>query len=262
MEELTAQPQANEPAVNTAPTETPAEETTQPKIKVKYNKEEKELTYEEAVTYAQKGMNYDHVYGELQDLRNDEALKIADDLAKQYGISRVDLLKKWKADVEATAVQEYAEEKGMTPEAAREVLEARQIKEARKAEKKQQEEAEARQKIIDAQEEEFHKAFPDVKNNEVPEEVLADWANGIPLLKAYKAYLTSDYEARLKKMEEEKAVKQANEENAASSMGSVEGNPSAPFKVTEEWIKKASQKEYEAHKDEIRDWYFKRKQSK
>jgi len=42
-----------------------------PKHKIKYNGEEKELTVDELVTYAQKGMNYDHVKTELDALREE-----------------------------------------------------------------------------------------------------------------------------------------------------------------------------------------------
>ncbi len=47
---------------------TPREQTAAyPPLTVKYNGEEKKLTYEEAVAYAQKGMNYDKIYQRLRD---------------------------------------------------------------------------------------------------------------------------------------------------------------------------------------------------
>lgn len=43
----------------------------EPKYKVKYNGEEKEIPVSELVTFAQKGMNYDHVKDELEKLRTE-----------------------------------------------------------------------------------------------------------------------------------------------------------------------------------------------
>jgi len=53
------------------------------KIKVKYNKEEKELSYDEAVEYAQKGMNYDHILSERDNLKKSRAE--LEELAKEDG---------------------------------------------------------------------------------------------------------------------------------------------------------------------------------
>lgn len=71
-------------------TDSPQDEATaQPKpdakLKLKYNGEEKEITTEEAITLAQKGMNYDHIKSELETLKNSEEAKILSDLAKEHG---------------------------------------------------------------------------------------------------------------------------------------------------------------------------------
>ena len=59
----------------------------QPKIKVKYDKEEKELSYDEAVTLAQKGMNYDRLNEKYDSLKAKEhAIKLVEKLAEQNGM--------------------------------------------------------------------------------------------------------------------------------------------------------------------------------
>lgn len=55
------------------------------KLKLKYNGEEKEITTEEAITLAQKGMNYDHIKSELETIKNSEEAKILSELAKENG---------------------------------------------------------------------------------------------------------------------------------------------------------------------------------
>jgi hypothetical protein len=73
-EETEAETDADESDESEAETEKPEKETTKPvkqdkpKIKVKYMQEEKELEYDEAVTYAQKGMNYDKVHEKMTGL--------------------------------------------------------------------------------------------------------------------------------------------------------------------------------------------------
>jgi hypothetical protein len=72
----TAQPQAvdtaNQPEENTAPARKSGAGDNvipdEPFMTVRYNKEEKPLSKEEAITYAQKGMNYDKLHGRLREM--------------------------------------------------------------------------------------------------------------------------------------------------------------------------------------------------
>lgn len=52
------------------PMETTEESSQEFSLKVKYNGAEQELTREEAVAFAQKGMNYDHIKEQLDQLKN------------------------------------------------------------------------------------------------------------------------------------------------------------------------------------------------
>ena len=56
-------------------------------LKVKYNGEEKELTFDEAVILAQKGMNYDKVTAERDTLRNSKEKQILEKFAKASGMN-------------------------------------------------------------------------------------------------------------------------------------------------------------------------------
>ena len=66
-EEEPAQPQAEQPLQE----ETEAAPEAPASLKVKYNGQELEVPADELPAYVQKGMNYDHVYGELEQLRAD-----------------------------------------------------------------------------------------------------------------------------------------------------------------------------------------------
>lgn len=60
------QPQVEQPA--NQPEETASNERTESFLTVKYNKEETNLSREDATTYAQKGMNYDKLSGRLEEV--------------------------------------------------------------------------------------------------------------------------------------------------------------------------------------------------
>lgn len=226
------------------------------KIKVKYNHEEKEIPLEEAITLAQKGMNYDKVLNQLEELKNDEALKIADKLASQYGVSRAELLKKWEVDISQREIAECAEKNDIPPEVAEKLLEAERIKKEREAEKQTKADEDKRKKTMDEQEKVFREAYPDVKDADIPDEVLHLWLNGTDLTTAYRAYESSSLKKRLIEMEKEIAALKTNEENAETSMGSAQTQGDAkPFKVTKEWIRNAAPQEYEKHRHEILEAY-------
>jgi hypothetical protein len=249
---ITADKIAND-AQGTEQTKQGADEPQEELLELKYNHEIVKKPKSEVIMLAQMGLNYDKVHSQLEELKNDEALKIADRIAAQYGITRADLLKKWEADLAENAAKEYAEKHEIPVDVAKEILENKHaITELKSEKERQKKEAEAKAET-ERQIKEFRKEYPDIKDEDVPDEVLRLWAEkkGITLVDAYKLY-------EYGKLKKEESIKKTNESNANSSMGPVQGQPNAPFKVTEEWIKKASLEEYEAHRDEVMKWYNER----
>ena len=74
-------------------------------LDVKYNGVEQRLSEDEARTYAQKGMNYDHVMEELTRLRNAPETAIIQDLARKSGMSKEDFLNNLTAEVNLRATE-------------------------------------------------------------------------------------------------------------------------------------------------------------
>jgi len=262
--ETNAQPQAvveetTQPQVETAQETTEA--TAPQTIKVKYNKKEMELPYDEAVTYVQKGMNYDKVNEELQSLKNDEALKFLDSVAFEYGVSRTEVAKKWKDELTANKVSEYAEKNSIPEEIAKELLEAKQEREHFKQQYQSIEQQKKAQELIDNQIKDFREAYPDVKDADIPDGVLENCKeNGIPLKIAYKAYLADTQIERIKALEEQLKVKSINEQNASSSMGSaVSSGESTPAELTEESIKSMTSEQRKKMMPRIIEWLEKPK---
>lgn len=267
--ETNAQPQTiveetTQPQVETAQeaAEASQEITEVPKYKIKYNKKEMELPIDELTTYAQKGMNYDKINEELQSLKNDEALKFLDSVASEYGVSRAEIAKKWKDELTANKVSEYAEKNSIPEEIAKELLEAKQEREHFKRQYQSIEQQKKAQELIDNQIKDFRETYPDVKDADIPDSVLENCKeNGIPLKIAYKAYLADAQIERIKALEEQLKVKSINEQNASSSMGSaVSSGESTPLEFTEESIKKMTPKEQKRNHETIWKTLTKRKE--
>lgn len=101
-EPTTATPEAEiEPSVeaqgevqttdSTISQETPAaEEPVQPKVKVKFNHEERELSLDEAAVYAQKGMNFDKVSQRARE--QEEKLSRYESMAKMFGYDNAEAM--------------------------------------------------------------------------------------------------------------------------------------------------------------------------
>ena len=181
---------------------------------VRFNGEDLELSREELIKNAQKGLNYDHVLQQRDELRNSRELQILDRFAKESGLTREQYLDELEKMAEQRAVE--AEMNNGVPEDA-----ARQLVRYRKAEAEAQglkaaeqlktEEKQRRQQEIA----EFVKEYPEVK--EFPQEVLDKIAAGESPLTAYRAYENRELKVRLAAMEQ-------NAKNRKTSVGSMKGD--------------------------------------
>lgn len=217
--ETDAQKQADDKEkTSAAQEETPgAEQPSAPKIHVKYMDTEKDLSPEEAQTFAQKGMDYDRVRQKY-----DESKPIVDlmkSLAEKSGMKVPDFVSYIR--------QQAKQQEGMSESEAKNAiaLEDREAEVSRK--EAEQAEREKAQKDTDQQENRVHEEiqkfiekYPDVKPESVPQEVWQKMAQGESLVESYQDYLLTNAKA------EADAAKQA-AENSKASAGSMKsaGNP-------------------------------------
>ena len=152
-------------------------------LKVKYLKEERELSLEEAVKYAQLGLNEERLSNKykaeldgLQDTKN-----VIAELAKLNNISEADAIRNLKESIEKAKIEEIKANADIPDDVAKELLEARRIK-AEYAEKQKAEES--NKEFTD-----FVKDYPNVKAEEIPQEVWDVQKEGVPLKYAYQSYL-------------------------------------------------------------------------
>ena len=116
------EPAANEETKPEPETQTEPKSDAKPEtIRIKYNGKEQDITLEQAVELAQKGMNYDHVYGELQQLRQAPEFALLDRYAAQNGMNRQQYMQALaQAETDRRVQQEM--EKGIPEETARRLV--------------------------------------------------------------------------------------------------------------------------------------------
>lgn len=205
----------SEPAVpesgeaEAAPTgETSPAEPAPATVKVKHLGQEMELSMEELIANAQKGLDYDHIRTERDNLKPE--IELLDQLAKAAGMSRGDYVaavRKHQEDAQIAAQMQ----RGIPEDVARRLQALEGAQRQREAEDQARAAAQARNRDLAA----FVKAYPDV--TEFPEEVVAAIAQGEKPLAAYQAYENKQLKAKL-------AAYQKNEENKQKTAGSMKGS--------------------------------------
>jgi len=227
-EEVTETLETQEPIESTEDTK-PVEEvsepvTEQPKIKVKYNHEEKELALDEAVPLVQKGMNYDKLQERLQQLETDPRLQFVEDMAQQFNMTVPEYLDAVKAQREEARIQELVEQ-GISQELAQEMLENRKFREQFESEKKAKAEEAKKNKEYDEFFEYYRQANGkdfDPKANEIPNSVWEATQNGIPLKFAYMQHENSQLKQQLQTLKQNESNKQKAPVGSVTAHGSTE----------------------------------------
>lgn len=282
MEEITAQPEAVQELAQPeakAPeqeasqqiaegsVETTEEEASQPFLTVKYNKEERPLTREEAKEFAERGMNYDKLKERLQTIqseleRSKSATDVFDEIAEQLHITREEAIERTRK--QRLAAQAKAENKPVGQ------LEAEIDAKTAKAELAQNKAEQATKERHAREMQEFKEAYPDVDVGALSNDVLDDWLqNGMPLTKAYKVAKSTEYEQsnatmkaeletvkeRIKEMEQQQKAQEINAENAATAPGPLGSGEPGDKPLTWEDLDKMTPAEREKRHEDIAKLY-------
>lgn len=228
IEELNDTSESSEETADTSSTESSETTDTTPEdfLNIRYNGADKALTKEEAVTLAQKGMNYDKVYGKLQDLENSPIIKTFKEQADRAGLSLEDYANRLADFQKESSIQSIANDfmakyPDSTDEIAKQYAEKAyesQVakKEAEERHKAEQDEKAQNDKLVQ-EVQEFTERFPDVDVNSLPNSVIEDINNGMPLMQAYLLYENHELKTRASNKETEA-------KNNSSSVGSLKDN--------------------------------------
>ena len=187
-------------------------------VKLKYNGEEKEMSLEDAIILAQKGMNYDHVKQELDDYRNGKQgeVPIIAEYAKASGMEYNAYVAMLEQNAKNYALERVKDQiANQYPDADEDVI--NELAEARaklEEQERRQTEDEARRAEMDKRLKpwrDFSKRFPDVEADKLPQEVVAEIQSGASPVEAYQSFL-------INKLEHEK---QTAEQNILTKMRAV-----------------------------------------
>ena len=203
-----------------------------PFLTIKYNGADEKLTQEQAIALAQKGRNYDKIFGELQNLRNSQEMKALNDLAAAAGLSLSDYVRNLQNFQESGMIQQIARGlKEKYPESSDELINemAKSQYEKMNADKQrqrvslQQTQEQQRKDALNRQVDALLKEYPDVDITKLPDDVIAVAAQGETLLGAYHAYELKNLREKYAALETEKNALIKNLENRRKSTGSMKG---------------------------------------
>ena len=207
-----------------------------PFLEVIYNKEKKGLSRDEALTYAQKGMNYDKMVErynsinapleELARMNNMDVNSFIDHLGRtqmQFEVSNtLNKLKEQYPNSDESLLQRLAENE----------VNRRLSVQAQQMETQRNEQANAQRQKALHDVELFKQEFPDVDYSNLPSQVYDDIRNGHTLLSAYYKYQNSQANEQMQQLKANAEIQKQNEANMNRSFGqttNVGGGESDPF---------------------------------
>ena len=218
-------------------------------FKVKHLGQEIELTMEQMIENAQKGLDYDRIRQDRDTLKSSRKIQLLEDLAKDSGYDDVDVfVENFYENLEESRVIERAEEiaakRGIDFETAAELAKAE--RENEKLKQKMQEAEKVNAKSADQQKQatsEFQALFakfPEIKEqytsfDKLPESFRQKVAQGEQPLLAWNNYLLELKDMELKQKEKELEIVKNNQKNKKRSVGSAKGAGQA--KETDDFLK-------------------------
>lgn len=194
-----------------------------PFMEITYNKEKKGLSREEAIAYAQKGMNYDHMVDkynrinapleELARMNNmnvDDFINHLGQTQMQFEVSNVfNQLKQQYPNSDDVLLQQLAQSQ----------VNNRLTAQAQQMQNQRNEQMNAQKQKAMRDVEMFKREFPDVDYSNLPQEVYEDIKNGHTLLSAYYKYQNSQNSEQIKQLQATAETNKQNEANKRKSFG-------------------------------------------
>lgn len=204
-------------------TETPVQD--EPFLNIRFNHEDKALTREEAVTMAQKGMNYDNLNTKYNQLNGE-----IERLAQMNGMNVTDYLKSLN-DMQTNfainkEMQELKQQYPNTDEALLKEIATKRVADKQQNQltnetKLKEQEAEARRNEIERQVNVFQRKYPNVNPQTLDQRVYDLMGEGYTMLEAYNEYREEIAHAQAIEQQKKENVKKANENNSKKGLGNV-----------------------------------------
>ena len=223
------------PTSNDTPIENDSNKKEEPFITIKYNSEEKGLSKEEAITMAQKGMNYDKINSNYTAMKGDyDAIKpIHEQLSKLAEDNGMDVASYVKSlhDMQTNyavsqEMNKLKEQYPNTDESLLEEIARNRVLDNLNAIKQQSDlqknnEYEARKNEIKRQLDVFEKRYPNVDPQQLNQKVYDLMNEGYTLLEAYQVVEDEKRIVEEQQKAEKEKVNQQNQSNAKKGLGNT-----------------------------------------
>lgn len=199
---------------------------------LKVNKEERTVSLEEMTAYAQKGLDYDRVKGQNEQLRQsntDLQTKLDGMTAQQGALDVLGMI----AEKSSTTLDQLVESlyvnfrknSGASEDAAREELKSARLEKElsglKAKESRQQDEKTDAESRFQRDVEEFNREYPGVSlSEELVNKLVPDIQNGMSLSAAYRKLEKAQDAQKIADLERQLSAKVQNEKNRKSSPGS------------------------------------------
>ncbi len=184
----------------------------EPAYTVKYNGQEMKLPLSKLIENAQKGMNYDKVVAQRDQLKASKEFELLDEFAKEAGMSRGDYIAYLEQKSQESFLQ-HQKEKGVPPKTALELYHLKQRDFGSRMNKlRQDSETQRREQFV-----QLYREYPQLTS--LPDSVCDAIEHGETPLNAYRAY-------ELKLLKDQLAAAEQNQLNRERSLGSMAGEGS------------------------------------
>ncbi|WP_368658672.1 hypothetical protein AB3Z07_05075 [Metabacillus halosaccharovorans] len=216
---------------------TPTEEVSEPvleqpqKFKIKYNKEEQEIDYEEAVPLIQKGMNYDKA---LERAKQESRDAVIAEQGYEWNGKPITTEAEYKQALQEKELMDKYQNQNLPDDVIQELIENRKFRNQYESDKQAKSEEE-KQNV------EFNDFFSYFKQangrdfiagkDEIPQQVWDAQANGVPLKYAYMEHQNNELKQQMQ------VLKQNKENEMKAPIGSVTSHGSTEVASEDDFLK-------------------------
>ena len=213
----------SEKGVSEAQTEDTNPDDAEEMFELTYNGQKVSLPRSEVITNAQKGLNYDHIKGQLDGIKNSKTQRQLAQLAEEAGMPLDQYIDEVFANRRTRRAQELADTEGISLSAAQRMIDTEEELASYKAKDKERGDEEAKKAMY----RKFFEKYPDVKVDDIPPEVWDAVAGGEDITTAFTMHenkrLRDEGNATRAEIEQLKR----NESNKQKAVGSVRGSKAA-----------------------------------
>ena len=237
-EDQTPETEAEEADANEEPAEAESDEGTDQTFTLKHLDETREVSRDEVIALAQKGMDYDRIRQKLEEANQkltgtegwEEAHSFVQELADRHKVTVPELIDRMRAEI-------MARDEGIDLTVAQGRIQNQRERAALEKERSTlqggQQEQQAFQRAVDA----FVAEYPDVKAEEIPKSVWDEYAKTGDLITAWRREENRQLKEQIADLNQKLTAQENNKKNKSRTTGSQksEGTDKPTDAIVDDW---------------------------